>query len=518
MNKLISKDKVLEKIYTDNLIRTGVTKPNFYAFFHIYFTHYIKYQTAPFQKEMMRNLQSQEIKNLVIVSFRGSGKSTIVTTAFPLWSILGSLGLKYVLIVCQTKSQAKQHMMNLRSELETNRLLKKDLGPFREESDEWGSGSIVFKKYDSRITVVSTEQSIRGLRHNQYRPQLIICDDLEDLSSVKTAESRQKMYEWYLGDLVPVGDKDTKIVMVGNKLHEDSLLMRMKGKIEVGDMSGKYCEYPLLDENCKCLWSEKFPDEQSVQELKSKTGSEIAWQREYLLNIVSNEDQLIKREWIKYYDYEFIKDLRGYTATGIDFAISQKDHADYTAMVTAKVIGRNENLQVYVLPNIVNKRMTSEEVTQQAKLISTTSENSKIYLEDNGFQRIFIDIFKKDYLKAEGVTSVTDKFSRLSAVSLLLESGKVFFPKTGAKELIQQLVGFGREKHDDLADAFSLLLGQILINDRKGRTGPVPKVDQLGGGRYFGPIGRSFSEQAYMPSPRKPLGPWQGNDVSFPRI
>lgn len=513
MTKQTKKDKVLERIYSDNAVRTGVTRPNFYAFFHIYFTHYIKYKTAPFQKEIMKNLQSQEIKNLVIVSFRGSGKSTIVTTAFPIWSILGSLELKFILIVCQTKGQAKQHMMNLRSELESNRLLKKDLGPFREESDEWGSGSIVFKKYNSRITVVSTEQSVRGLRHNEYRPQLIICDDLEDLSSVKTSESRQKIYEWFLGDLVPVGDKDTKMVMVGNKLHEDSLLIRIRNKIQNEEMNGRYCEYPILDLNEKCIWLEKFPDEQSIQELKNKTGSEVAWQREYLLNIVSNEDQLIKNEWIKYYDYELIKDLKGYTATGIDFAISQKEHADYTAIVTAKVIGRNENLQVYILPNIVNKRMTSEEISQQVKLVSSTSQNSKIYLEDNGFQRIFIDIFKKHYLKAEGVTSVTDKFSRLSAVSLLLESGKVFFPRTGAKELIQQLVGFGREKHDDLADAFSLLLGQVLINDRRNRASPAPKIDRMEGGKYFGPIGRNFSEQKYTPPPRKSLGPWLGVDV-----
>lgn len=35
---------------------------------------------------------------------------------------------------------------------------------------------------------------------------------------------------------------------------------------------------------------------------------------------------------------------------------------------------------------------------------------------------------------------------------------KVFFPKQGAEELIQQLVYFGVEKHDDLVDAFTIVL------------------------------------------------------------
>jgi phage terminase large subunit-like protein len=90
-----------------------------------------------FQKEIIANLQNSN-DNLFIVAFRGSGKSTIVTTAFPLWSILGTSQKKFCLIFSQTKHQAKQIMQNIRQELEGNEVLKKDLGPFKEVSDEWG--------------------------------------------------------------------------------------------------------------------------------------------------------------------------------------------------------------------------------------------------------------------------------------------------------------------------------------------------------------------------------------------
>ena len=71
-----------------------------------------------------------------------------------------------------------------------------------------------------------------------------------------------------------------------------------------------------------------------------------------------------------------------------------------------------------------------------------------------------------------------DKYARLSAVSFLVQDGKVLFPKVGAEDLITNLVGFGTEKHDDLADAFSILLSQILEENRRSggawRYGQAP--------------------------------------------
>ncbi len=181
---------------------------------------------------MFNLTEDKKVKNLYIVAFRGSGKSTIITTSYPIWAILGKQQKKFVLILCQTRNQAKQHMINLKRELESNQLLKNDLGPFQEESDEWGSSSLVFSNMNARISVASTEQSIRGLRHGAHRPDLIIGDDVEDMASAKTKEGRQKTYDWLKGEVIPTGDRNTKLVIVGNLLHEDSLLMHLKRDIE----------------------------------------------------------------------------------------------------------------------------------------------------------------------------------------------------------------------------------------------------------------------------------------------
>jgi hypothetical protein len=44
----------------------------------------------------------------------------------------------------------------------------------------------------------------------------------------------------------------------------------------------------------------------------------------------------------------------------------------------------------------------------------------------------------------------------------MIRNGTVLFPDKGCEQLLQQMIGFGVEKHDDLADAFSLLVLKIV--------------------------------------------------------
>ncbi len=451
-------------------VRIGATCKSFFLFFHFYFAHYVHYPTALFQKELFNLAEEESVQNLFVVAFRGSGKSTIFTTAYPIWAILGKQQKKFVLLLCQTQAQAKQHMMNLRRELENNALLKSDLGPFKEESDEWGSASLVFSKSGARITAASSEQSIRGLRHNQHRPDLIIGDDVEDIASTKTRESRNKTYQWMTGEVVPAGDRKTRLVIVGNLLHEDSLLMRIKEDIEADKTTGTFKEYPLIERG-KVLWPGKYPTEKDLEDEKKKTGNEIAWEREYMLRIVSDEDQPIDRKWIQYYDVlpSLEKNDHRGVRIGIDLAISKKDTADYTSMVTGAVFGDGKDLRVYILPDIINKRLNFAETVDMCKVLNEKHRNGhhrKFVIEEVGYQSSLIQHLENEGLyDVVGVRPGTDKRSRLSLTAYLIREGRVLFPRGEAsKALVSQIVNFGVEKHDDLADAFSILMLDIIDN------------------------------------------------------
>lgn len=466
MTKIIP-NALVNAMIKDRSVRTSITKDSFLYFFHFYYAHYVKHETADFQKEIIHNLEKSHKENLYIVAFRGSGKSTMITTAYPLWAILGKQQKKFCIIFCQTRTQAKQHMMNIRKELEDNDVLKRDLGPFKEESDEWGSHSLVFKKHGARITVASSDQSIRGLRHNEHRPDLIICDDVEDIQSTKTREGRDKTYNWLRGEVIPAGDKNTRLIIVGNLLHEDSLLMKIKDEISQGKTKGKLFEYPLLDKNNVCLWPGKYKDEKDIQEEKLKIASEVSWQREYLLRIIPSDDQVIYPEWIQYYDSLPGTGHRAYRATyaGVDLAISSKDSADFTAIVAAHIYSRREKMRIYILPNPIAQKLNFPAQVDLMKNFKNTQmprSRDKLFVESVAYQEALPQMLEINGVEAEAIKPKGDKRTRLSLTSTSIKSGIIKFPRQGCEDLIQQLVGFGVEKHDDLADAFSLLINSTL--------------------------------------------------------
>ncbi len=455
-------------VLKDQRVRRAVTRESHYWFFHVYFGHYVTSPTAQFQRDIFSFTEDESQKLTAITAFRGSAKSTIVSLSFPLWAILGKLNVKFVLILGQTQAQARQHLKNLKDEIERNELLRKDLGPFEEREDEWNSSSIVLPLLGARITAASTETSVRGIRHGQHRPQLIICDDIEDLNSAKTKEGRDKTYQWLSGEVIPAGSPQTRTFLIGNLLHEDCLLKRFERGIKEGTIGGIYHEYPLINADGKCLWAGKYPTEESITEERMRIGSEAAWQREFMLRIISDQERVVHPEWIQYYDHipaetnpHFL-----YTATGLDLAISKSDTADYTTMVSAKVFREKENLSIYILPNPVNEHLTAMETVERAKGLSdsiSSRHSHYFYVEDVGYQAAMVELLEDAGLESEGVkTKGQDKRGRLTLAANMVQSGKVFFPKEGAEQLLLQLTGFGTERYDDLADAFAILMLRLM--------------------------------------------------------
>jgi len=142
-NKL---ERLFDQILTHKPSRTDVVKEDFEWFFPVYFHKRLEYLTAPFQMEMIKLLRDSMAKLIVITAFRGSAKTTIVAIAYTLWAVFGVQQKKHVLLVGQTEAKARRLLMNVRRQLETNSLLRRDLGPIDEEKDQWGAKAFIIRK------------------------------------------------------------------------------------------------------------------------------------------------------------------------------------------------------------------------------------------------------------------------------------------------------------------------------------------------------------------------------------
>lgn len=473
---------IIDLMVHDQNFRRKAARENFQLFFACYFGHYIKYPFADFHREMFRLAGDPNVKTLAIMGARNSAKSTILNTALSIWSLLGAPEKHCGVIASRTQQKSKQHFMNTRKELESNKLLRSDLGPFKTEESQWGS-TIELSKYDAQLTFASAEQSLRGIRHKQYRLDLLIVDDIEDNESVKTFDGRNQTYNWLTQDAIPAGElSQMRLVLLGTLLHEDSVMMRFKSEIEAKRRDGVYREYPLMDAAGKILWPGKYPNAVAIESERMRVGNDRAWAQEFLLRIVSDHERVVHPEWIHYEDSPAPTVANGFRGTfiGIDPAISEDKRAACTAIVTIRVFGWGDKMRIYVLPNPVNERMGMFKIVDRVKALveeHTKYGMVKIYSEDVAFQKALIEALQRNGYVVQGVKPKGDKRERLSLISHQIKDGTIGFATRGNEELVMQVVNFGSEKYMDLVDALSMLVPEV-VQTQQGYV-PFPKLHPM---------------------------------------
>src|SRR3989344_4310402 len=275
-------EEIFDLMRRDKSVRRAIVKRSHKFFFYYYFGHYIEFPIAPLHEELFYLTEHDDHSMLVVSAFRNSGKSTLLSLSFPIWSIIGNKA-KYILLISENQQKAQTLLSHIREELNDNELLKRDLGPFREERIGWNSVSLTINNYGSKITSASTEQSIRGLRHRNHRPDLIILDDCESQDFVRKEENRNKLSSWLSGDVVPAGHTYTKIIVIGSMLHPDSLIPRLQKSIDEGKINGIYKMYPIVDDAGRSLWPGKYPNTESIEREKSRGITDQEWSVEYML-------------------------------------------------------------------------------------------------------------------------------------------------------------------------------------------------------------------------------------------
>jgi predicted phage terminase large subunit-like protein len=159
-------------------------------------------------------------------------------------------------------------------------------------------------------------------------------------------------------------------------------------------------------------------------------------------------------------------------------AISEKSSADKTAILIGRVYRTKDLLSLYILPNIINKRMDYPSAKETLKNLSNTinpKRKSTILVEQVASQAFMLQDLQKAGYPAIGVElHGQDKPARLRIASDFVKNGNVFFPKNCSSELVDQLLNFGVERYDDLADAFSMLVNFVFVSPEGVLSNQVP--------------------------------------------
>jgi len=141
-------------------------------------------------------------------------------------------------------------------------------------------------------------------------------------------------------------------------------------------------------------------------------------------------------------------------------------------------------MEIYIQPNPVNQKVPFPIQVELIKsLVAVEKRNHmrvKLYIEEVAYQKALVQLFESLKYDVIGVpTGRNCKTTRLRFATPLMKEGRVFFPETGCEELIEQLIGFGKETHDDLADAFAMLIIKTIEENPRGGSWGVGRPDAL---------------------------------------
>ena len=229
---------------------------------------------------------------VAIAAPRAHGKSTAITHAYLLAALLFR-DRKFALIVSDTESQAINFLSDLKDELINNEDLINLFGIKELVKDSQTDIIVSFTDGEQfRVLVRGAEQRVRGLKWDQKRPDLIICDDLEGDEQVLNKERREKFRRWFYAALLPCRAQHGIVRIVGTVLHLDSLLNRLMPP----DYDGDYTKVEPL----KTYSTRKRVEWRSVRyRAHSEDYQEILWADRYEADFFRNKKEDYTKQGIQ---------------------------------------------------------------------------------------------------------------------------------------------------------------------------------------------------------------------------
>ncbi|MFA2595270.1 phage terminase large subunit [Bacillus cereus] len=458
-------------------------------------------ETAPdFHKELtdyLDNYLYEPTNRLAWSVPRSHAKSTWLSNIYPIFNIVYNLR-SFIVIISETEAGSRQFTEYVNNQLKHNKKLRDDFGilmstNIRENEKDNNEQFVTLNNI--KVLSASTQKQLRGARHLNERPDLIICDDLESSKNTNTPELRLKNLHWFNSVVVPLGSPDkTGFIYMGTLVHPSGLLPAVMARADFKskrysaivsppvnqelwdeyeriysdaenpnrkeDAEKYYFEnQERMDEGVKTLWAGRFPYYKLLQE-KHNVGTR-AFNSEYLNIPYSDEDAIFKPSMFTFFDEKDLYDqfnrhipleLYGFW----DIAITGK--GDYNCIVT---LGRDRRTGIFYVLDCWLKKCNMHEALEVAAQKIMQFEHHTFGVETvqaqwSAFKQLQQLLVAKGYYKTrlKPIQPRSKKEQRIEMLEPLVEQGALRFKRTQrlAVEMFEQ---FPNHDHDDAPDAIA---------------------------------------------------------------
>jgi phage terminase large subunit-like protein len=275
-----------------------------------FFPNTFRQPSPPFAKEMSDAFLSPRIRFLNIIAFRGSAKTTRARTFTSKSIAYGESNT--ILYIGSSEDAALRSIRWIKRQVTSNPLWSGTFG--LQKGDKWADNEIEIRHHLlSRpiwILGVGIESTnIRGINFDDYRPDLIVCDDVLQDENSATESQREKMSNLLLGavknSLISRVEKpNAKMVLLNTPQHREDFSQQAKSDPEFTTIEVPCWTKPTLDLPVSqqiSVWPELYPSEdlraEKLAALKRNKLSYFAKEKE--CRLVTSESKAFRPEWLK---------------------------------------------------------------------------------------------------------------------------------------------------------------------------------------------------------------------------
>jgi predicted phage terminase large subunit-like protein len=432
---------------------------------------------------------------------RGHAKSFYLSNVFPTHQIVYRKR-RYILIVSETETMSRKFIEFIADTLKHNEKLRKDFGELLSPNSKQNLRDNVesFETFNGvYVQSASLGKQLRGARYKQFRPDLVICDDLESSKNTNTPELRQKNLDFFNKTLIPIGTpENTAFIYMGTMVHKRGLLPHVLERADfhaknysaivkepeetielwdefeniyrdqdnpnrLEDALAFYEEHKeVMDADVETLWEARFPYYKLIME-KVNIGNK-AFASEFLNKPSDDEDAIFKESMFVWFDDKDLYDSYGRPLNleiyGFwDIAIGKTQKSDYNAIVT---VGKDRRTGIIYVLDAWAKKVPMHEAKRVAlqkiaEFKHHTFGVETVQAQYEMYRQLQQDVTRHGlyHTRIKPFNPKGKKEVRIGGLEPIFENGAIRLKKH-QRLLIQQLTEFQNGgEHDDLPDALA---------------------------------------------------------------
>jgi len=420
---------------------------------------------------------------------REGAKTTVLSKFLPLY--IASTGelpnfgrVVNCIIFSATYDQAVDLLKDIRSTWENSDLLQQTVFLAKNKSGKIIADTEKYICFENEaglrfhIQAKGAGQSMRGTKKDGKRPELMIFDDILTDAIMTSKDERIKLKRWYYSSVVPAcNTAHNKKIVVGTPMTDDDLLSEM-----LRSKTYKSIKFPIADKfpvpmnEIVSSWKDYHTPEKIMKAYNEakEMGAEGDFFREKMLEVVNDEMRLFPEDYFVNYSYRELKDSdqmnHMHFFTTMDMAVSKKQHADFTFIIT---IGINKDGHWFIV-KIDHGRLNPTQIIDILFDHIRKFRPLEFRAEKASLQQV-LDHFIQERMMKTGVyfqsnglenNSIVSKEQRIVALQPLMKMKKIHFPndidQDAMAELLYEMKGYiktgATTAHDDGIDCLANFL------------------------------------------------------------